>query len=190
MLLVFIFVVILLVIIGAIISCNIKLNIYANNNGNKIGVLVYIYGKICILKLDIYKITKKMKKGKIPEWAKDKSFIIKLIRAINLKADDLKIKIKMGLTDASATAVLAGITESVIYVVVTILNVKVNNKEYYLNVIPDYSDHYVFDLKLKCIINLNLLHTINTIYRCIKDWRREKYGRKSSDRRAYGNSNG
>ena len=190
MLLVFIFVAVLIVFLGAMITCNVKLNIYANSKGNKAIMSIFIYNKICILRTDISKISKKMDKNKIPEWTKDKLFIIKTIRAIKVKAETLKIKIKIGTTDAEATAVLVGIIESIVSSVITILNIKVNNSEYYLNVIPDYSDKYVFDLKLKCIINFNLLHTISTIYKCIKDWRREKYGRKSSNRRAYGNSNG
>lgn len=192
MLLVFIFVAALIVILGAIITCNVKLNIYANSKGSKAVVSVFIYNKICILKTDVSKISKKMDKNKIPEWAKDKLFIIKTIRAIKVKADILKIKIKIGTTDAGATAVLVGIIESIVSAAITILNinVNVNSSKYYLKVIPDYSNKYVFALKLKCIINFNLLHTISTIYKCIKDWRREKYGRKSSNRRAYGNSNG
>ena len=181
-------VILLFFIIGAIISCKIKLNIIINNSGYNMVVYIFIFEKICVFRSSISNISSKFKGKKKQEWLNDKLFITNLIRKIKFKADILKIKIKIGIADAPSTAVLTGLISSAIGFGIEALNIQINKQNYYYRIFPSYSNQKELNIKFKCIISQNLVHIINIIYRNVKDWRCVKNGRKSSNRRAYGNS--
>lgn len=188
MLLVFIFIilVLLLILFGAIYSCNIRLNIIINNNGYKIVILVYIFGKICVYKTDFNTLTKRFSKKKHPKWMRNKKFIIKFIKGLDIKADKIDISAFISTTEVEPTAIFSGVLNSLIGIIIAYLNIHINKDDFKYKVVPVYSNKKVFYVKIKCIICLDLVHIISTINRCIKDWRCVNYGRKSSNRRAYG----
>lgn len=188
MLLVFYFLLIILLLIAAILSCNVKIIIEANNKGHIIYACLYVFKFICLYKTDISKINHKMKNKN----TLDKKRIIRIIRYLKLHLEELNIKIHIGANDSCITAILTGIINSVVYNIFSFFNLRINVKKnnFYISIIPVFENKKVLNIKFRCIISINLVHIISTIYRCKKDWRCKDYGRKSSNRRAYGNSNG
>ncbi|MBR2704634.1 MAG: DUF2953 domain-containing protein [Clostridia bacterium] len=186
-----VFCILLLIII--ILSSKIKFIIKANNSGHKAYALIYIFKVVCVYKVNIddlkkTKMVNKIRNKKIPS----KKLIIKIIKNLNIKLDVLKINMKFGANDSSLTAIITGIIYSIIYILFPIFNLKIdlNKDNFYINIIQVFDNKNVLNLNFKCIINIKLVHIISTIYKCKKDWRCKDYGRKSSNRRAYGNSNG
>jgi len=169
-------------IISVIASCNIKLSIKIKNGKFSAFLFIYILGKICVLNLNLNNRRKKKDK-----WLRNKKYILNNIGKINFRVERFKLNVKICTGIPELTAFFTGIIGTFLGVIMSFKNLKINFQNYYFKIQPIYTDKPIIDVKFSCIISLSLVHIICVIYRIVKDWRRENYGRKSSNRRAYGN---
>lgn len=187
MLLVFIFAGIL----GAIFSCRLRLCVRADGSKYELVLCVYIFSKICIYKTELSKSGKeKSKTMKNNYLFEEKKFIAVFIKNIKFHVEKFNLVIKIGTGDSPSTAILAGSITATIGILIKKMHFKVKRKKLKYNVIPVYLPEPTFCIKFNCIISQNMVHIIVIFFRNLKDWRCEKNGRKSSNRKAYGNSNG
>ena len=163
MLLVFILVIILLIVIF-ILSCNIKLYITINNSGYKITVYFFILKKLCIYKSNLNSLSQNFKFKKNKSIGNRRSWI-KYIRKLNVRADKIYSKIYISTSEVQSTAILTGILDSIIGVIISYLNVKITKDKFFYKVIPIYSSNKVLYIKIKCIFSSSLVHIISTFIR-------------------------
>lgn len=148
---------------------------------------IIIFNKLKIFKFNLKKfknrnIDIKMLLNKVKQFEQkniNKQFIIETIK--NLKNLQLQIisadlKVELGTEDSATTAILIGIIASILGVIL---------KGYKFETIPIYREKNILNVRLNCIIRLNLIHYI---YKTISKGR-EKNERKSSYRRSYAYSN-
>lgn len=185
MLLVFIFTFLMF-----IVTAKIKVTIVIANDKMNILLSIFVLGKICIYKSRINYLKKSKKSSDSKGFRNNNLLIAKIIKSSKLNIEQLNLGISICTTDAVATSYLVAIVSTFISCFIKISNVQINNKKCHYEIKPVYSNQKVLDIKLKCIITKNLVYIMFIIYRNIKDWRREKYGGKSSNRGAYGNCNG
>lgn len=187
MLLVFILFIIILTI------ANIKIKIVIQIQNNKLDLIMkfYIFGKLLVGKINLYKSKNQNKKGKKTRKKITKKELRKLVYIViknaktNLEFLDLKIDICT--TDVVLTSYSVAIISNAITFVLKKLKTKINYKKCSYKINPMYVDKKILNIELNGIISANLVHIISIIYRNMKEWRCEKNGRKTSNRRAYGN---
>ncbi len=160
MLLVFIFVLLLLIVI-LIFSCDIKLYITICDSGYKVTICFCILEKICIYKGDLNSLTKRLNKNK-PKAIFNLKSVIRLIRRLNIIADKIYAKIYIGTSEVQSTAIITGILNSIIGIIISGLNVKITKDNLKYRVFPIYSSKKVFHVKIKCIFSIGLVHIIST----------------------------
>ena len=160
MLLVFIFLIISLIIISFLL-CSIKLYITICDSGYKVTICFCILEKICIYKGDLNSLTKRLNKNK-PKTIVDLKSVIRLIRRLNIIADKIYAKIYIGTSEVQSTAIITGILNSIIGIIISGLNVKITKDNLKYKVIPIYSSKKVFHVKIKCIFSIGLVHIIST----------------------------
>ena len=181
-------VLILFVITLTIVSMKIKIVIQIQNNKFNMIMKFYIFGKLLVGKINLYKNKKQNKKNKKKSTKKE---LIKLVYTIIKKAktnlEFLDLQIDICTTDVILTSYSVAIISNTITFLLKKLKVNYKSCNYKIN--PIYSNKKILNIKLKSIISANLVHIITIIYRNIKEWRCENNGRKTSNRRAYGNCN-
>ena len=180
--------VLFLLLTGVVLTIRIKVSLSWENNKFSTNFYVYILGFICIYRGDIKKIRWKISKRKKLKKKIGTKVIFKILKASKLNVEALKIKLDVYTGDAASTAILTGSIRAVIVLMVRILNVKQEPGKYLVCVNPVYNNVYSSQIVFKCIISQNIVHIITAIVRLIIEWRRENYGRKASNRRAYGHS--
>ena len=191
MLLVFI----ILVFIIAIITLKLKLFISVKNSSKDIKLKFYVFNKVLIGRIDLNKtnrnfgkkinsnIQKKLKKIDIGGLVSDS------LKKSNIQLECIKLKADICTTDAVLTSYLVAVVSSVIAILIRLSKAKIDYKNFYYKINPVYINKKILNIRLKCIISINFVHIITTIARSIKEWRRDKDGGKSPNRRAYGNRN-
>lgn len=192
------FILLFLILIGVIIW-NSKLELKIHNldistdrkekikRNFEIYLSIIFFNKIKLFEVDLKKVkAKKINLGTVLERAKkleengDKSkWIIGLIKSLkNFKIEikEVDLKAEIGTEDAAATAILVGLTSSILGIIL---------KRQKFEILPIYQDKNVLNVKLNCIFRLNLIHYI---YKTILKGRDENE-RKPSNRRPYAYSN-
>lgn len=189
MLLVFI----LLFLIVLIITTELRLFIDAKNKNFEVFLKIYIFGFICVGKVNLKKFKTKYgstinlkMKNKINKAESTKLFI-KTIKKFPGRVKKFQSEINICTTDAVLTACSVALVSSTISFLLGIFRKKIKSDGVFYKVNPIYSGDIMINIKLQCIITVNLVHIITTIYKSIKEWRREGNGRKSSNRKPYGN---
>jgi len=187
MLLVFLFFIIV------IITTQLRLCINAKDNKFNVFLEICIFGFICVGKVSLNKLktkygralNQKMKNN--VRKSKTIKLFFKFIKVFPGRIKEFKAKINVCVADAALTAYAVAIISSIISLVPGIFNNKIKSNNISYKVIPVYENEIMINIDFKCIITANLVHTITVIYTCIKEWRREDNGRKSSNRKSYGN---
>ena len=158
----------------------------------KIELGIILFDKIKIFNIDTSKMkVNKQNLGKVVKkiQEKDENYtnkkilneVIKNLRHMEIEIKELNLKLNLGLEDAAQTAILVGITSSIIAILLK-NQMKKSNK---YNVTPLYENKNILKLELDCIIRINLA---NYIYKNIMKGR-EKNERKSSYRKSYAYGN-
>lgn len=187
------FVLLLAILITIIINSKIQIEIYNLDISTerkekikkdfKIYIKIVIFEKIKILKIDVKKITnKKININKLIEKAKkiEKNNLnkqltkdaLKNLKELQIEVKNADLKLELGTEEASTTAILVGIISTIIGIIL---------KRQKFKIIPIYENKNILNIKLNCIIRINLIHYI---YKMIKKGRKRNEG-KSSDRRPY-----
>lgn len=191
MLLVFILSFLLVVI--AILSIKIKLYIKVKNN------IFEEYLKIFIINIPIWKIDLTKKRGnkrnkKILDNAKSnirKTFSTSkaILKEGGLNLEKFNLKASISTTDAILTSTVVLIVSNFIAFALKFLHLKVDRKNFKYSIHPLYIDKKVLNVKLDCIISVNLAHITYVIFKNFRKWRCDIYGRGASNRKPYGNCN-
>lgn len=112
--------------------------------------------------------------------------ITSAIKELKIEIKKLEMHIEIGIEDAALTAISVGIVSTIVAI---LLKDKITRKDKY-EIKPIYMQKNLINLKLNCIFRIDLMHYI---YKQLKNnilkGRRNKYERKSSNRRAYAYSN-
>lgn len=189
MLLVFI----LFIIIFVIASIKIKIVIKIKDNKLNFIVKFYIFSRLLLGKINLYKNKKSNKKSKNQKKRITKKELRKLVYILIKKAktnlEFLNLQIDICTTDPILTSYSVAIISNVITLIFKKLKTKINYENCSYKIIPIYSDKKILNIELNSIISANLVHIITIIYRNIKEWRCEKNGRETSYRRSYDNCN-
>ena len=85
-----------------------------------------------------------------------------IIRKLNIRADYIYAKIYLGTSEVQSTAIITGILNSIIGIIISGLNIKITKDNFRYEVIPVYTSNIVFNLKIKCIFSSSLVHIIST----------------------------
>ena len=190
MLLVLIFFIIILIII----SLNIKIFIEIKDNKLSLLLKFYILKKILIGKINLNKKNIKKRKNGKNKFRKNKitkkelrKLVYIIIKKAKTRLEFLDFQIDICTTDVIATSYAVAIVSNVITFILKILKTKINYNKCSYKINPIYSNEKILNIKLNCIISANLVHIITIIFRNMKEWRCDKNGRKTSNRRSYGN---
>lgn len=136
-----------------------------------------IFGKIQLEKIDFEKFEQDLK-------LKDLKYITKL----QPKICYLDLQVNFGLESPVITAFTVSAISSLISILLPHIAKKVENKSYKYNIVPIYQNKNLYKIKLKCIIELKIVHIINVIYIFIKKGRSDKNEPRTSNRKSYGYS--
>ena len=164
---------------------NIRLEIPKKNGRNinkkyKITIKLYIFEKINYFKLDItkYKMEKRVIRKNIEKLKrkieKDKNNFdmkqISKLRKMNIKIQNINLKMVLGTEDAAQNAIIVGTISSIIAIIMGLLSEKKilaigEGKENQINwkIIPLYQNRNLLNIDLNCIISFKLIHIINAI---------------------------
>lgn len=107
---------------------------------------------------------------------------LKSLKYVSIK--NIKIKGKVGTANAVITAFL---TTFLNLFITFFIARKVNNTKY--EILPVYIDENYFELSIKCIISIKVVHIIR-IARLLKRKESDKIDGRTSNRRSYANSHG
>lgn len=119
----------------------------------------------------------------------NKKEILKSIKRISIKFDQFKMNLVIGLIDSTITSLSVAFIASIISILLAKTATDKNEKsKYKYSITPSYSIEPIINIKLNCIINIKMVHIINTIYMLIKK-RSVKNDERTSDRRSYDRSN-
>lgn len=167
-----------------------KQNIINPNYEIKIALLIFNKWKLIKLKIRRQKI-EEIEKSKIikkleTKYLKDKKEsqgIIKTMKELKVEIKKIEMHIEIGTEDAALTAITVGIVASIVGIMLR--NEVTENDKFEIQ--PIYMQKNLINLKLDCIIRIDLIHYI---YKSIlKKERGKKNERKSSNRGAYAYSN-
>ena len=138
-----------------------------------------------ISKINFEKITLKLE-DKLKHQITNNINIFKAIKIIikNLKLQTLEynMNLEIGINDVCYNSFLITVISTVIAIALK-LTAKSLKKCFY-KIIPIYGNGNILKLNLNCIINLKVVHIINTIYLISKKGKSDKYVR-TSNRRSY-----
>ena len=181
MLLFFIF----LFLITVIATCRAKLIISVNEKNNNIILYICTLGNVCLYKKNLHQVKKKTSSKRIKGSINTNKLIAKVIKSGKLNINEFNLKIDMCTADAVLTAYLVGIVSSIIGIIIKASDFRINNKKFFYEVQPIYTNQKVLNVGLKCIISKNLAHIMFIIYKSIKECKRGrnegKNGGKSSN---------
>ena len=185
--------VIFLSIIILILTIKLKLCININENGTESFIKIYVYNKIYIWKINLNKLNKKYT-SRIGSSFKNqlsmqsiKKTVLLLRKECLLDIEKLDIKASICMSDAILTSYFTCLISSLIPITIKVLNFKINTHKFRYEITPLYVSKNVLDVDIKCIFSVNLIHNILIIWKLRREWRSDEHGRKSSNRKAYGN---
>lgn len=164
--------------------------------GNDIYISIHIMLFSIILKsFKIPSIPKKKKKKKKKEpKVKLKGTEIVSILMKSTKKNEIEyfdFKGDLGFGDPAATAVMTGVTYTIVGSVIGFLSNIVDVRKTDVRINPKYNN-FVIQLYAKCILKLNFVNIISAAIRLLKLYfkkRKEQNNGKSSNKRSNGNSN-
>ena len=110
---------------------------------------------------------------------------LKQIPKLQIKISKLNLSLKLGIGDAVLTAYCISIIASLISIFLPHVAKKIERKNYQYDIEPLYFNKYSYEIKFNCIIEVKMVHIINTIYSLRKKGKRDLYER-TSNRRTYG----
>ena len=137
---------------------------------NKNGIIIIKFN--VLNKINLFKIKTNIDKFQLPEsknkYDKIKKHVVKndnikikdIQKKLKLKYENIKLNIEIGEEDAAVSAILTGIISSIVSVIIGKYFSDI--KEIKWNVEPLYNIN-VLKLSLNCIIDIKLIHIINTI---------------------------
>lgn len=183
MLLVFILLVVLF-LLGFLLFflAKVKFYIVIRDNKSAINIGLSIFG-VPFLKYNVRK--RKDKDGKKKRRiSNDEIFYVirRLSKKQRIYLERINAGIKICSGDAVATSISVAVISNAITFILKSANVKINRKKFRYIITPIYQDKKIFDIYLDCIINISLVHIISII---ISKWRRDRHGRKTSNRKSY-----
>ncbi len=157
----------------------------------KLKVIIYIFEKIPIFKLTIDKdfLSKikfkqkavKMIEKEINNKKIDKQEILSF-KNLKLKIKSLNLKIELGTKNAAFTGILVGVIGALYSIIIGNFIKKQDAQKFYIE--PIYKDKNIINLQFQGIIEIKMIHIINTI--CIINKRkRVDKNERTSNRRAY-----
>ena len=190
MLLVFVLVILLIMLV--IFNIEIKIILKIEEQGY-ISYLKVFFINIPIWKIDLTnkKKTKKYNNIKyLDKYKSDKNKLFLIIKDIlsksSINIEELNLKIDISTTDVILTSSIVTILSNLITFLLKYSKLNINKRACKYSITPLYIDKKVFNIKLNCIISINLVHIIYIIY---KEWRGNINGRTASNRKSYGNCN-
>ncbi len=164
------------------------------NTDYKFSIKLYILSKIPILKISINKkILEKLKvKEKMKTFEKellenklkiDKNFL-KAIKQLNITVKQLNLNIDLGTENASFTSILIPIISTIISILLRDKIKDYKNQHFIVN--PIFTNQNLINIELYSIIEIKMIHIIDSIYVLNKKEGEDKYER-TSNRRSYDN---
>ena len=167
------------------------------NKNYKIKITIYIFEKIPILVLKITneKIQKAMKNEKLKKVVKKQEIkiienkknidkdLIKSLKNIKLQVEEMNLQISLGTEDASITAFIIPIISTIIAMFLGKKVKKYNNKQVF-SITPIYINQNLINIQFSGILQIKMIHIINTI--CIVNKKRKgDKNERTSNRRSY-----
>ncbi len=196
--------VLVILVINSSIQLNVKKleigNLNKEKNNYKIELLLKVFDRFTVYKTVIEKErmqeiydSKIFKKLHIKQDLKNeirfrKQEFLELLKTIQIEIVKLNLKINIGLEDAPITALAVGVLSSIISIILPFLLKPTNLKHCKYFIMPLYMQRNLYNIKLKGIIKLKLVHIIYVIYILVKKRRDED--ERASNRRTYDYSNG
>lgn len=152
-----------------------------------INFYIFYFIKIFRIKINRDKIVKFIKKQNLNVDFKEmkkinNKFNIKYIIKI-FEVKKINLLINFGTKDALLTSIIVPIFSTII----SMIYYKINEKDSYFKINPLYIDKNIFEIKLKCIISIKVVHIIYIICKIIR--KRVDKNERASNRRAYAYSN-
>ena len=122
---------------------------------------------------------------------KEKKKIIKsdidVLKKLNPKLQEIKLELKLGTEDVILTSFLIAIISIIISMLLSKVIEKFDEKKYKYQILPIYNSQNSIKIALEGIIDIKLVNIISILFRL---WfRRDKIDERTSNRRAYANSN-
>lgn len=168
------------------------------NKNYKIEITIYTLQKLPILKININnkKINKALKNKKINEILrveKEKIIkdninfekeILKEIKKLNIELKEMQLKISIGTENAAITAFIIPIISTFLSMFLSKKVNKYNSKQIFL-VTPVYINENLIDVEFSGIIQIKMIHIINTICVINKKKRKGDKNERTSHRRTY-----
>ena len=203
-----VFLLIFLIIILMVITLKIKINFtdfeFNTQKHNKlekdykIKITIYTFNKIPIIKTKITneKIQQIIKNPKIKEAIKNQETklienrkdidinVIKSIKNIKIEIEKIQLKITIGTENATTTAFIIPILSTIIATVLS-RNIKKYNDKQTFEIIPVYINQNLLNIEFSGIIQIKMIHIINTICIVNKKKRKGDKNERTSNRRSY-----
>lgn len=202
----FYFIIILNVVIIAIISLKIKIKIVKFkfssidkpkiDSNYKINIYFYLFSKIPIFKANItkskleklnqkFKMNNKIKKLNLElmqNKSKGNKNIIKAIKRINMKIEEMDLNVEIGTENARLTSIIVPTISTIIAIYIK-NKIKHIEKQTFI-ISPIYINQNLIKMDISGIFEFNLIHIINMIYVLTKKGEVKKHER-TSNRRPY-----
>ncbi len=194
----------IILVINSTIQLNVKNlevgNINKENNNYQVEILLKVFDKFTVYKTvvskeKIQKIydSKILKKLHIKQDLKNeikfrKQEFLEILKRVQIEIVKFNLKINIGLEDAAITALVVGGLSSIISIILPFLLKPANLKKCKYCIMPIYMQRNLYNIKLKGIIKLKVVHIIYVIYILVKKGRDEN--ERASNRRTYDYSNG
>ena len=194
----------IILVINSTIQLNVKNlevgNINKENNNYQVEILLKVFDKFTVYKTvvskeKIQKIydSKILKKLHIKQDLKNeikfrKQEFLEILKRVQIEIVKFNLKINIGLEDAAITALVVWGLSSIISIILPFLLKPANLKKCKYCIMPIYMQRNLYNIKLKGIIKLKVVHIIYVIYILVKKGRDEN--ERASNRRTYDYSNG
>jgi len=182
-------------------------------NNYKIYVRLYLFNKIRWLSIKIdNKKVKKFEKGRLLQWIDKKAgmrieeemkhmetLILKErkkifskqtwehIKDLNIKISKLKMSVEIGTENAVITSYLTAFIGTAVSILLAFAIEDYKKEKYHYTITPLYKNQNLLKMDFNCIINIKMVHIINTLY-IIALIKRSEGKNGASDRRTYDNS--
>ena len=194
----------IILVINSTIQLNIKNlevgNINKENNNYQVEILLKVFDKFTVYKTVVSKEkmqkiydSKILKKLHIKQDLKNeikfrKQEFLEILKRVQIEIVKFNLKINIGLEDAAITALVVGGLSSIISIILPFLLKPTNLKNCRYLIMPLYMQKNLYNIKLKGIIKLKVVHIIYVIY--ILVMKRRDEDERASNRRTYDYSNG
>ena len=164
----------------------------------KIKITIYTFNKIPIIKTKITneKIQQIIKNPKIKEAIQNQETklienrkdidinLIKSIKNIKIEIEEIQLKITIGTENAATTAFIIPILSTIIATVLS-RNIKKYNDKQTFEIKPVYINQNLLNIEFSGIIQIKMIHIINTICIVNKKKRKGDKNERTSNRRSY-----